>query len=162
MSNYDVLKIANILSNNLSTQIDKQSMCDNYNSFLLEEQSTGADRSRAALGMSLQLNYFGLLTNSDSPGFDIEIISRSFIELAIHLSKPNKVFSGMISFAMGSTLKNLVPNSHFINIINIQIFILYINQCSLILHGHFPYIVLFLQRYHKIFPLHSSQRHPKN
>lgn len=128
MNNYDVLKIANILSNNLSTQLDRQSVCDNYNSFLLEEQSTGVDRSRAALGMSLQLNYFGLLTNADSPGFDIETISRSFIELAVRLSKPNKVFSGTISFAMGSTLKNLVPNSHFVNIANTYYLEKYLNE----------------------------------
>ena len=128
MSNYDVLKIANILSNNQSTTLNKNLISNVCNTFYSDEIATGVDRSRSSIGMSLQLNYPSLFINPDSPGFDIELINRSILELGVHLLKPQKVLCGTVDFACAATLNELVANCDFVNTLSVHYLESFINQ----------------------------------
>ena len=118
--NYSVFQMANLLSHTVSSDIDKSTIVSNNLRFLQSEIDTGVDRSRSAIGYSVQLNWLEQISDASSSAMDIEILSRSIVEMAIRMKNPNKMLFCGMNYILASTLQNIVETIHYVNTTSID------------------------------------------
>ena len=118
--NYSVFQMANLLSHTVSSDIDKAAIVANNAQFLQSEVETGVDRGRSAIGYSVQLNWLDQISNASSSAMDIEVLTRSMIEIAIRIKNPSKILFYGMNYILGSTLNEIVPTTHYVNTMSID------------------------------------------
>jgi len=117
--NYGVFQFANLLSHTASSEIDKALVVAKNAQFLQSEVETGVDRSRSAIGFSVQLNWLdpGNLTGST---MDIEILSRSIVEIIVRIKNPSKLLFCGMNYVLAATLNEIVPRVDYVNTTSID------------------------------------------
>ena len=118
--NYGVFQMANLLSHTMSSDIDKSIIVANNAQFLQSEVETGVDRGRSAIGYSVQLNWLDQISNASSSAMDIEVLTRSMIEIAIRIKNPSKILFYGMNYILGSTLNEIVPTVHYVNTMSVD------------------------------------------
>lgn len=113
--NYSVFQMANLLSHTVSSDIDKATIVANNAQFLQSEIMTGVDRNRSAIGYSVQLNWLDQISDASSSAMDIEILSRSIIEIIVRIKNPSKLLFCGMNYILAATLKEIVPNVDYVN-----------------------------------------------
>jgi len=118
--NYSVFQMANLLSHTMSSDIDKSTIVTNNAQFLQSEIATGVDRGRSTIGYSVQLNWLDQISDASSSAMDIEILTRSIVEIAVRIKNPSKVIFYGMNYILGSTLNEIVPNVHYVNTMSVD------------------------------------------
>jgi hypothetical protein len=128
LNNYDLFKLTNILSHTTSSEINPIDIANNNSIIIQDEINTGVDRSRNAIGYSVQLNWLDQISDPSSSAMDIEILSRSMIEIIIRIKNSSKLLFLGMNYILGSTLKSIVDNVDYANIMNLKYMEDYINE----------------------------------
>ena len=117
--NYNVFQMANFLSHTASSEIEPSVIVSNNATFLQQEISTGVDRSRSAIGYSVQLNWLDQISDINSSAMDIEILSRSIVEIIIRIKNPSKLLFFGMNYVLAVTLGEIVSNVDYVNSMSI-------------------------------------------
>ena len=126
-NNYELFQLTNMLSHTLSSEIDQSSIANNNLNILENEIRSGVDRSRGAIGYSVQLNWLDQISNSSSSAMDIEILSRSMIEIILRIKNSSKLLFLGMNYVLGATVKDIVSTVHYANILNLKYMEDYLN-----------------------------------
>lgn len=113
--NYSVFQMANLLSHTKSSDIDKSVIVANNTQFLQSEIATGVDRSRSAIGYSVQLNWLDQISDASSSAMDIEILTRSIVEIIIRIKNPSKLLFCGMNYILATTFNEIVPDVDYVN-----------------------------------------------
>lgn len=118
--NYSVFQMANLLSHTVSSDIDKAAIVASNAQFLQSEIATGVDRGRSVIGYSVQLNWLDQISDASSSAMDIEVLTRSIVEIAVRIKNPSKVIFYGMNYILASTLGDIVPTVHYVNTTSID------------------------------------------
>lgn len=126
MNNYDIFMLSNLFSHTTSSEVNKESIVNNFSSALQSESDTGVDRTRASIGYSVQLNWLDQATSEG--GLSIEILCRSLAETIIRIKNPNKLLFGGMDYILGATINEIVPQVDYVNMISLDYMEKYTNS----------------------------------
>ena len=118
--NYNVFQMANLLSHTASSDISASTVVSNNAQFLQQEINTGVDRSRSAIGYSVQLNWLDQISDASSSAMDIEILSRSIVEIIVRIKNPSKLLFCGMNYILAATLEGIVSNVDYVNTTSIS------------------------------------------